>query len=72
MQTKKDSFIEATTNTTIGFVISMVTAPIVNWICGIEANTLQVTGSVILFTLISIARGYIVRRWFNKKEDGKN
>ncbi len=68
MQTKKGSLIEATTNTMIGFLISMITAPIVNFICGIEANTLQVTGSVTLFTLISIARGYIVRRWFNRKE----
>lgn len=72
MQIKKQSFIEAIVATFIGFIISLLTSPIINWICGIKANAKQVTLSVVLFTIISIIRGFFVRRYFNHKHKIKS
>lgn len=65
MQTRVDSFMEAVTNTAIGFVISMVTWQIVAFAFGIPmplAKNLEITG---IFTVVSIARQYVLRRTFD-------
>lgn len=67
-QNKKWSLVEAITNTVVGFIITLLFAPIINWICNIHMTSTQIAGSVTLFTILSIARGYILRRIFNKKE----
>lgn len=59
------SLVEALVNTLVGFITTMLVYPVINWICGIEMDAGQATLSVILFTLVSIVRGYIVRRAFN-------
>jgi len=64
-QSKLESFIEACINTIIGFSITMVCLPIVNYICGIKMSGSQMTVSTFLFTIISVARGYFIRRFFN-------
>jgi predicted Na+-dependent transporter len=63
-QSKLESLIEAIVNTAIGFLITIVFLPIVNHICGIKMSSAQMTWSTILFTIISVARGYVIRRFF--------
>jgi hypothetical protein len=65
MQTKLESFIEACINTIIGFTITIVCLPVVNWICDIEMNASQMGLSTFIFTIISVLRGYVIRRFFN-------
>lgn len=64
-QSKIDSAMEAVTNTTIGFVISMVTwhfvAAAFNIPMPLSANLL-ITG---IFTVVSIVRQYVLRRIFD-------
>lgn len=64
-QTKIESLIEAFVNTIIGFIITMLTLPIVNYLCGVKMSSYQMTISTLLFTLISVGRGYFIRRFFN-------
>lgn len=64
-QTRVDSFMEAVTNTLIGFVISLITQVILARVYHIPMSwgtMLQVVG---WFTIVSVARQYILRRLFN-------
>lgn len=65
-QTKLESFIEANANVAIGFVISLtfwtfVVVPIYQLPVSFVQN-LEITGA---FTVLAIARGYVMRRFFN-------
>lgn len=66
-QTKKLSFIESVTQTILGLLTSIllqaVLYPFLNIPVSIKQN-LIITGA---FFVVSIARGYLVRRIFNKK-----
>jgi predicted Na+-dependent transporter len=64
-QTRIESLIEAFVNTTVGFIITIAILPVVNWICGIEMSGGQMTLSTALFTIVSVCRGYVIRRFFN-------
>ena len=66
MQSKQNSFIEALINTGIGLGITILFSPIVYRICDVEISNKQMGGAAALFTIISIVRGYVVRRFFNK------
>lgn len=68
MQTKKNSFIEAVVNTFTGFLINLAFTPLFYWVCGINTNVAQISAVTLLFTLLSVARSYIIRRFFNKKQ----
>ncbi len=70
-QTKLESLIEAVVNTCIGFFITMSVYPFINWICGIEMTLTQASLSTLLFTIISIIRGYVIRRFFNNLQSVK-
>jgi hypothetical protein len=64
-QARVDSLMEAVTNTTIGFVVSMVTWHFVAVAFGIPmpiATNLEITG---IFTVVSIGRQYVLRRLFD-------
>lgn len=65
MQTKKGSFIEALVNTLVGFLITLLFSPAIYWACGVSMKATQMGMVTILFTLLSIARGYVIRRFFN-------
>jgi membrane protein implicated in regulation of membrane protease activity len=66
-QTKKHSILESITNTTIGVLITFIFSPIIYDMVGIEYTYSQLGMATILFTILSIVRGYIVRRFFNKQ-----
>ena len=65
LQSRIDSFMEAATNTAIGFIVSLVTWVAVAWAYDIPmtwGTSFQITG---IFTVVSIIRGYALRRLFN-------
>lgn len=64
-QTKIESLIEAIVNTFVGFLITISFLPIVNKICHIEMTNSQMGLSTFLFTIISVIRGFVIRRFFN-------
>jgi hypothetical protein len=67
MQTKKQSLIEAFINVAIGFCVSWASTFLIFPLVGIASSpgkNLQIT---LYFTIISILRSYILRRFFNKK-----
>ncbi len=66
MQSKTHSLIETILNTFIGFIISLATAPLAYWICGVEITSSQNLGTAIIMTIISLIRGYTLRRFCNK------
>jgi hypothetical protein len=66
-QTRLGSFIEASLNTLIGLGINLAAQRVVFPLFGFEpsfATNLSIAG---IFTVISVARGYVVRRWFNAR-----
>ena len=65
LQSRIDSFMEAATNTAIGFIVSLATWVAVAWAYDIPmtwSTNFQITG---IFTVVSIIRGYALRRLFN-------
>lgn len=64
-QTKLGSLIETIINTAIGFGISFVAWPIAAILFDMQYSNSQHWGIVGFFTVISVARGYVIRRWFN-------
>lgn len=65
MQTKRGSLIEALINVVIGYSINftanMLVFPMFGWHITVKQNL--VLG--VIFTVISIARSYFIRRYFN-------
>ena len=68
MQTKRQSLIETLTNVGIGWFISFIANMLVLPLFGYNINLTDGVLISIIFTIISIVRGYVVRRWFNSKE----
>ena len=68
LQTKRQSLIETLTNVAIGYLISFIANMLVLPLFGYNINLTDGVLISIIFTIISIVRGYVVRRWFNSKE----
>lgn len=66
-QSKLGSLIESTVNTLIGFIVSFVAWPIAAFIFSVDYNSYQHFGLVLFFTVVSVLRGYAVRRFFNAR-----
>ena len=66
-QTRIGSLIEACFNTAIGFVMSICLSLIVYPMFGHSFTLAQNIGITVIFTVASILRGYVVRRWFNAR-----
>lgn len=66
-QTRLGSLVETCINTAIGLILSFLAWPVAGWVFDIEYTTGQHFGIVIFFTALSIARGYVIRRWFNAR-----
>lgn len=64
-QSRLGSLIETLLNTAIGFVISYVAWPPAAALVGMPYSSSQHMGMVAFFTVISVLRGYVVRRFFN-------
>ncbi|AOR29562.1 hypothetical protein FORMB_25450 [Formosa sp. Hel1_33_131] len=66
MQTKKQSLAEACINTAVGFLISFASTFLIFPLVGIASSAGKNIIITLFFTAISILRGYVIRRWFNK------
>jgi hypothetical protein len=66
MQTKKRSLVESVTNTVAGFMVSLAIQLIIYPTMGIPVRFSQNLFITLVFTVASIARGYVIRRIFNK------
>jgi hypothetical protein len=64
-QTRLGSLIEAWSNTFIGYWINVVAGLAIYPLFGASFSFTQNLGIGAVFTVISVARGYAVRRWFN-------
>ena len=69
MQTKKQSLIESLTSTMIGIIIGIVLNLTVLPIFGYPVSVADSLWISVIFTIVSISRSYIIRRWFNSKEE---
>lgn len=67
-QTRLGSFIEAWVNVLIGFGINFTANLVILPLFGFESLTLLNNFYIgLIYTLISVARSYLIRRWFNGK-----
>jgi len=67
MQTKKHSIIESITQTIIGLGTSILIQVILYPIMGIPVTFSQNLIITAVFFIVSIIRGYFVRRYFSRK-----
>lgn len=66
-QTKLGSLIEACINVAIGFVINMAANFVILPLIGFHITLGQNLFIGVLYTLVSVARSYVIRRWFNQR-----
>ena len=64
-QSKASSFIEASANTLIGFIMSYVLQLILNEVYMVQMSHETALWFVVWFTIGSIVRSYVIRRYFN-------
>lgn len=67
-QSKRKSFLEACMNTLVGYLTTLAFSPIIYHWCGVEVSHSQMGLVVFYFTILSVARSYVIRRWFNKEK----
>lgn len=72
MQSRKQSFIESITNVLFGLIISIAATFIIFPLVGIKSTPTQNIMSNLGFTIVSILRQYLIRRYFNKKLKSMN
>ncbi|WP_114968521.1 DUF7220 family protein [Rhodoferax ferrireducens] len=66
-QTRLGSLVEACLNVLIGFIINMAANFVILPLIGFRISLVQNLFIGVLYTLISVARSYTVRRWFNAR-----
>lgn len=64
-QSKLSSFVETCISTAIGFAVSYFITLVVLPLYGFEVTHSQTFQMTMIFTVASIIRGYVVRRFFN-------
>ena len=67
MQTKKQSLLESLTNVLIGYSTAFVSQLLIFPLFSIDVTIGDNLLIGLYFTLISLVRSYVVRRYFNKK-----
>ena len=68
MQSKKDSLIESLTSTTIGWLIGVILNMSVLPLFDYNITVIDSLWVSLIFTVVSVIRGYVIRRFFNSKE----
>ena len=68
MQSKRQSFIEACVNVAIGYFVAVLSQLLIFPLFGIHIPLHDNLAIGLFFTVISLIRSYIIRRFFNKKE----
>ena len=67
MQSRTMSFVEAVTNVVVGFALAVLTQVLAFPMFGIAATFDQHVSIAVIFTLVSLARGYVLRRLFENR-----
>ena len=67
-QSKMQSFSEVLWSTAIGYLVSLLSLFVILPILGIESTMNKNMILTLYFTVVSVIRGYVVRRWFNKNQ----
>lgn len=71
MQSRRMSMIDVATNIVIGLVVSFISQIAVFKLYDIHISVTQNVEITIWFTVISIIRSYLIRRWFNSMKGNK-
>ena len=66
-QTRLGSLIEAVFNVVVGFGINFTANLLIFPLFGWEISAAQNLTLGVIYTAISIARSYVIRRWFNAR-----
>lgn len=66
-QTRLSSFYEVCISTFIGFGLSLVLQTILSQVYHLNTSTSANVQITLWFTILSIVRGYVIRRWFNAR-----
>lgn len=66
-QTKLGSLIEASANTLIGLVVAFISQLIIFPMVGIYVPLSTNIEISFYFTIVSVVRSYVLRRWFNAR-----
>lgn len=61
-QSRRHSFLESTANTTVGYFVNLGVQMVVFPLFGMHISLAENVGIGAIFTVVSIARGYILRR----------
>ena len=69
MQTKKQSFIETIISVFVGWIIGVILNMLVLPLFDYDVSLTDGVLISIIFTVVSIIGSYIIRRWFNSKEE---
>ena len=69
MQTKRQSLIETLTSVFVGWLIGVILNMLVLPLFDYNVNLTDGVLISIIFTAVSVIRSYIIRRWFNSKEE---
>lgn len=64
-QTRLESLLEVSINVAIGWVVAIITQILVFPLYGFHPTFADQLGISVFFTVVSVARGYVIRRWFN-------
>lgn len=64
-QSRLHSFIEAWANVLVGFLVGLISNIVVLPMFGYKVTLTDAFGMSVVFTVISIVRSYVIRRWFN-------
>lgn len=65
MQTRWGSFVEANANLAVGYTVNVLANLAIFPFFGWEITFLQSLHVGVWFTFVSLARQYVLRRWFN-------
>lgn len=65
-QSRWQSFVEVNASTAVGFVVSWAVTPVVFPLFGWQASAGQAFGITVFYTGLSLARGWVMRRVFNR------
>jgi hypothetical protein len=68
MQTKKQSLIESLTNILIGYTLAVISQLLIFPFFDIVVTLSETIEIALYFTVISIIRSYLIRRYFNSKD----
>ena len=66
-QTRLGSLIEACINVMIGFTINFIANMLILPLIGFHITAGQNLFIGVLYTIISVCRSYVIRRWFNAR-----